>query len=303
MADPDGSLVSVVVPTYYRNDALPQTIQSVREQTYPRVEIVVVDDSGEANAAPVIEDDDDVEYLALPENRGANGARTAGAERATGRYVHFLDDDDRMYESKLERQMAAMERDDDVGVVYTGIEKLQGEIDRPKSRARGDVLERALRFELWPCMTSTMLIDRDVLDDLLPLADREAANDLEFMIQLAQRTRFDYVDEALLYKQIGDDSSLGYSLAAAEGRFGIVADYRDLYDRFPPSVRERALANAYETKANLLLRQRTWSPDAIRAFVAHYRHAGGGVKPALKLGASLLGRPGMRVVRYVGHRL
>jgi len=55
-------LVSVIVPTYYRNDRLRDTIGSVEAQTYDPIETIVVDDSGEAHARPVA-DEFDVRYL------------------------------------------------------------------------------------------------------------------------------------------------------------------------------------------------------------------------------------------------
>lgn len=296
-------LVSVIIPTYYRNDVLTEAIRSVLGQSYRPIEIVVVDDSGVGHARPVVTEFDDVRYVALAAHRGANAARTEGARRARGQYVHFLDDDDRMYEAKLERQVRVFELSPEVGVVYTGVEKTDGQINLPDPSARGDVLERALMFEMWPCMTSTMLIDGRVLDEVLPLSDRPAATDLELMIQLAQLTTFEFVDAPLLYKRI-DHSSLGASIAAVAGRKDIIEAYEALYAAHPDRVRKTALANTYETEGELLLQKQGWSPGAIRSFVKHaYWMPNAKLKSISKVVAACFGQPGWTVATRLNRSL
>ena len=59
-----------------------------------------------------------VQYVRLPENRGASGARNAGIQRATGKYVALLDDDDEFLTHKLMVQVPLLEANPEVGVVY-----------------------------------------------------------------------------------------------------------------------------------------------------------------------------------------
>jgi glycosyltransferase involved in cell wall biosynthesis len=109
-------LVSVVIPTYYRNDGLRRAIESALSQTYDPVEVIVVDDSGERYAEPVAREYD-VTYIAHEENLGGNPARNTGIKAASGEYIQLLDDDDRLLPEKLERQIPALEADPSVGVV------------------------------------------------------------------------------------------------------------------------------------------------------------------------------------------
>jgi len=170
----DAPLVSVVIPTYYRNDRLRGAIESVADQDQP-TEIIVVDDSGEGHAAPVVEAFD-LTYLALDRNRGSNPARTMGAERASGAFVQFLDDDDRLLPGKLARQVDLLESME-AGVAYCGMTYEDGQTVLPDPAVRGDVLDAALAFAMSPCVTSTMLTDREVLDEVLPLPDRPGGDD------------------------------------------------------------------------------------------------------------------------------
>ncbi|WP_049996574.1 glycosyltransferase family 2 protein [Halococcus sediminicola] len=289
MVDP---LVSVVIPTYYRNDRLREAIESVVSQTQP-TELVVVDDSGEGHAKPVV-DEYDLTYVALNSNVGSNPARSVGAERASGEYVQFLDDDDRLLPTKLADQVALLERTG-ASVVYCGMTYEDGTTILPDPAARGDVLARALEFSLSPCVTSTMLVARDALSRVLPLPDRPGGDDLGLMIDLAREHEFEYVDEALVDRAVIEDSR-GKSPGLIRGRKEIIHEYDDLYDDFPPRVRANALANTDKLEARMALREQRWSLRAVRSFALACYHAPS-LRTAIPLFASLFGQVGMNAMQ------
>jgi glycosyltransferase involved in cell wall biosynthesis len=240
--------VSVVIPTYYRNEALRRAVDSALRAG--AAEVIVVDDSGEGHARPAVADLP-VEYVALEENRGGNPARQAGIERATGDAVQLLDDDDRLHPAKLDRQCPQL--GGGIGVSYTGMEFEGADPRLPAPGARGDVLRRALAFDLSPCVTSTMLIDRELLVDLLPLADRPGADDLGLMIRLARHTGFEFVDEVLVTRGVETDSR-GASMGVVEGRRAILEEFAGLYDRYP-AARRRAAADTARLAGEIRLRE------------------------------------------------
>jgi glycosyltransferase involved in cell wall biosynthesis len=294
IASDDPPLVSVVIPTYYRNDRLPGTIESAAAQNHP-TEILVVDDSGEGHAESVVADHD-VTYVELDSNIGSNPARTVGAERASGEFVQFLDDDDRLLPTKLTRQIDLLERTG-AGVAYCGMTYENGTTILPDSTVQGDVLDRALEFAMSPCVTSTMLIERSVLDDVLPLPDRPGGDDLGMMIDLARRTEFEYVDDALVRRGVIEDSR-GKSAGLIRGRMEIIREYDDLYRERPSSVRANALANTHRLEGRMELREARWSLATVRSFALACYHAPS-LRTAIPLGASLFGRPGMDAMQRV----
>ena len=296
--DRSDPLVSVVIPTYYRNDRLRGAIESALEQDHP-TEIVVVDDSGESHARPVV-DEYDVTYVELDDNVGSNPARTVGAERASGEFVQFLDDDDRLLPKKLSRQVALLERTG-AGVAYCGMTYENGQTVLPDPDVRGDVLDRALEFSMSPCVTSTMLIARDALEPVLPLPDRPGGDDLGLMIDLARITNFEFVDESLVTRAV-IEGSRGKSAGLIRGRKEIIREYDDLYEESPPSVRANALSNTYRLEGRMQLREAQWSPRAIRSFARACYHAPS-VRTAIPLCASLFGRRGMNAMQRVYHRV
>jgi glycosyltransferase involved in cell wall biosynthesis len=87
-------LVSVVIPCYNSARYLAETIESVRLQTYPRIEIIVVDD-GSTDETAKIARSRGVRYIHQT-NRGISAARNTGILHSQGKYVLFLDHDDRL---------------------------------------------------------------------------------------------------------------------------------------------------------------------------------------------------------------
>jgi glycosyltransferase involved in cell wall biosynthesis len=296
MTSPDDHrpLVSVVIPTYYRNDRLRGAIESVTAQSHP-TEIIVVDDSGEGHARPVTEEDD-VTYVELSSNLGSNPARTVGAEHAAGEFVQFLDDDDRLLDGKFSRQVPLLERSG-VGVAYCGMTYESGTTVLPDSTVQGDVLDRALEFSMSPCVTSTMLITRDALEEVLPLPDRPGGDDLGMMIDLARITEFEYVDDALVRRGV-IEGSRGKSAGLIRGRKEIIREYDDLYREFPSSVRANALANTHRLEGRMGLREARWSISTVQSFALAFSHAPS-IRTAIPLVASLFGRPGMNAMQRV----
>lgn len=293
----DRATASIIIPTYYRNDLLQSAIESALTQEYEPIEVIVVDDSGERYAKPVVDDYEGITYIALDENLGENPARDVGLDSASGRYVQFLDDDDLLREDKIRLQEQHL--DDQTGVVYSGMQYHEsGQVILPESDVKGDVLERALEFRMWPpCFTSAMLIDRDVLEQIRPLKFH-GAGDTTFMIGLAQRTQFEFVDEPLVEKRHGD--SLGFSLENVRNKKQLLNVYEDLYDQFPES-RRSAKAHSFYQEGRIRLSESVWSPRAIAAFArAVYYSPSDRTEYARDFVGSFGGQPGLRAAGLAG---
>ncbi|WP_254768927.1 glycosyltransferase family A protein [Salinilacihabitans rarus] len=101
---------SVVVPTYNRAAVLPRAIDSVLEQTFRDFELVVVDDGSTDETDAVVDDyaDDRVTLLSHETNRGPSAARNSGIDAAEGEFVSFLDSDDELKPTFLERSIETL---------------------------------------------------------------------------------------------------------------------------------------------------------------------------------------------------
>ena len=291
---PERPLVSTVITTYYRNELLREAIQSALDLRYDPIEIIVVDDSGEAHARPVVEEFDDVVYVPLERNRGIDAARNVGLDHVSGEYVQFLDDDDRLCENKIEAQLPLFE--ESVGVVHSGHRVID----------RGDVLEYALRTRVSPSICS-LLIRRAELEQVRPLPDNRGRADVDILvIELGLLTEFEFVPEPLV--EIRLESGKEYSLKdypmGVESRRLLLERYRDLYDEFPRDVREEVLTKINRADAYHLIRSRWWSPKAIKSLAWLTIHdPKDRTTHVLALIAALLGRPIVVVGSRVYHGL
>jgi glycosyltransferase involved in cell wall biosynthesis len=91
----DSLLVSVVTPCYNAAPFITETIASVRAQTYPAIEHIVVDDGSTDESWDIVRSyGSRITPLRLEQNRGGSYARNQGAERARGEFLLFLDADD-----------------------------------------------------------------------------------------------------------------------------------------------------------------------------------------------------------------
>ena len=99
------ALVSIIVPVYGTEVYLPACIESLRNQSYPHIEIILVDDQS-PDTCPEICDRyaqmDDRIIVIHQENKGVSGARNTGMCHASGEYIMFVDSDDEMYQNAVE---------------------------------------------------------------------------------------------------------------------------------------------------------------------------------------------------------
>ena len=293
-------LVSVIVPTYYRNERLQATLDSVVTQSHGSIEVFVVDDSGKRHAQEAVDavnaGDTDIQYIAHEENEGAHAARDTGLRHASGAYVQFLDDDDLLLAGKISRQVELLEQVEDTGAAYCGLVYEGGATHRPDPNLRGDVFEASLRFPGDPLTTSTMLIDADVLKRIRPLARKsKGADDTRMVIRLSQQTQFDFLDDVLVVSGRSANSR-GSSWGGVEGRWDIFETFSELYEDAPADIYREALAETYRLQGRRCLEDRRWSPTAIYSFGQAIRYAP--EIETLHIGeflSSFAGRPGREI--------
>lgn len=298
-------LVSTIITTYYRNELLRGAIQSALDLQYDPVEVIVVDDSGQENARPVVEEFEEVLYVPLEHNEGVDAARNAGLERASGEYVQFLDDDDRLCAHKIETQLPLF--DESVGVVHSGYRVVDNdEVRIPDGRLRGDVVEYALRTRPSPAACS-MLIRRAEIDRIRPLPDNGGRADVDILlIELGLLTEFEFVPEPLVEVRLADGKEYSlkeYPMGSTSRRL-LLERYADLYDEYPPDVRKEVLTKIHRADGYHLIRSHWWSPRAIRSLAWLTLHDGNDrLTHALALLAALFGRPSVLLGSRLYHGL
>ena len=112
--------VSIIIPAYNAESTIKCTIRSVHKQTYRDYELIIIDDGSTDRTVEIVREiADDRLKLFSYKNAGLPTARNRGIQQATGEYIAFLDADDLWTRDKLEKQVAVLETNPEVGVVYS----------------------------------------------------------------------------------------------------------------------------------------------------------------------------------------
>jgi len=292
--------ICLVITTYYRNDRLERAIQSGVDQTRELDEIIVVDGTGEAYARSVTEHFDEVDLVAMEEDRGLGGSRDEGVTASDAEYVHFLDDDDYLHQDAI-LKMEQKAKETGAGVIYSGLKWSNGHEVRPDPSVQGDVLSESLTFKMAPCLPSMMMVRRELFEQIAPTA-RLPIDDGAMKIELAQITEFEYVNEALTIRG-KTDNSLGGDPVTAEKRFEMLDYYKNLYEEQPDWVEREARSRSHLLAGTIAVQNSRWSPTAIRHFLlANYYRPRISVPHLGALIASLFGRFGWSVGMDVYNR-
>lgn len=113
--------ISIITPSYNSDQYIEETIKSVLNQTFTDWEWLITDDCSKDNTAEIISkyEDSRIKFIVLEQNSGAGVARNNALERATGRFITFLDSDDYWYPEFLEKMLIFMKKND-AELAYSG---------------------------------------------------------------------------------------------------------------------------------------------------------------------------------------
>ena len=118
--------VSVVMPVYNSEKYVKDAIESILQQTYKDLEIIVINDCSKDKSAEVIKqiEDDRIVFVNNEENKGFLYGLNLGISLAKGEYIARLDDDDIAYPTRIEKQVKFLDQHKDVVLLGTGIDYL-----------------------------------------------------------------------------------------------------------------------------------------------------------------------------------
>ena len=168
-------LVSIIVPVYNVEKYIVETMESVRSQTYPDWELLLVEDGSTDGTVAAIEaylgktEEKRIRLIRQPSNMGAAKARNKGLQEAVGRYIAYLDADDLWVPEKLAKEIAFME-EKGAAFAFTGYEfadengKGLGRVVKvPETLTYKEALKNTTIFTT-TVMFDTTKIDKDLLE-------------------------------------------------------------------------------------------------------------------------------------------
>ena len=146
--------VSVIVPAYNAMKYLPESLDSILAQTYRDFEVIIVNDGSTDNVIEWASQLTDPRVkLVSQENQGSAKARNTGLNHARGEYIAFLDADDLWDATKLAKQVEVLERNPEVGLVYTWVERIN-----ERGISFGKPFTVNLEGEIWAKLTEKNVI-------------------------------------------------------------------------------------------------------------------------------------------------
>jgi glycosyltransferase involved in cell wall biosynthesis len=163
--------VSAIIPTYNRKRYVQLAIDSALTQTYPNLEVIVVDDgSTDGTEAALAGYAEKIRYI-KQENQGESVARNVGIYASQGEYIALLDSDDLWKPDKVERQLEFLQNNPDIGLVscHVGVINEHGTVVtggpvHPEQKSDRVSLENLVLDS--PVHASTILLHRQSLDDV-----------------------------------------------------------------------------------------------------------------------------------------
>ena len=208
-------LVSILVPVFNGENYLEETLDSLCRQTYPQIEIIVINDGSTDGSKAVVNhflNDHRVKYYEQP-NGGVSSARNKGIIVSSGEYIALCDCDDVWNPYKAEKQVSFLNDHTDAGLVYSNfsIMNAEGRIIESNpipSPAQGKCF-RSLYLENTICASSAMW--RRFINDNILMFDEEihTTEDCDLWLRIASQSKIGYLDENLVhYRLHGQNSSL-----------------------------------------------------------------------------------------------
>ena len=222
-------LVSVIIPTYNRFKYVLNAIDSVKRQTYPNIEIIVVNDN--STQPQYREYNWDIRIIHLPQNSKeifgyacAGFVRNQGIKIANGKYIAFLDDDDIFFPNKIDLQLKRMNNGNyriscSDGLIGNGIYDVQKSYKKYNGEFYFKTLKnwynsRSTYFkddfpDVWDLdflkyhncvITSSVLVEKSVLDEIGNFKEiPNSKEDYELWLRILAVTNCAYLKDDILF--------------------------------------------------------------------------------------------------------
>jgi len=205
-------LVSVIIPTYNRPAFLPQAIESVLDQTYRDIELIVVDDGSENDGQGTL----DVlkPYMsqltyAYQENQGIGAAVNKGLSLANGEFIQRLDDDDMLAREKVEKCVDVFQANPEIGLVATGYHVIDESGNRIRTLMPVHYPKKATLFFMLMAIISAqaaVMVRRSCHDVVGMYRTDILSEDYEMWLRIAERYEIGTIDEPLTFYRRHNDN-------------------------------------------------------------------------------------------------
>ncbi|MBN2018002.1 MAG: glycosyltransferase [Candidatus Cloacimonetes bacterium] len=227
--------VSVVIPTYNCADYITEAVDSVLNQTYKEIEVVVIDDGSTDQTKHILSVYNDKIMYLYQENHGVAVARNKGIEVSNGDYISFLDSDNKWLPDLLADSVAILENKPDIGLVHSGKIRINenGDVIEDHSQKKGikhlsgyiykNLLLRKANFNLSSVVVRMKCIEEVGMFDVN--LSKIGCEDRDFFIRIAKKYKIQYINKPLYLGRFRESSMSANYTNMMRGRYYIVDKY------------------------------------------------------------------------------
>lgn len=227
-------LVSVIIPFYSNVDWLKEAVDSVLQQTYPNLELILINDGSKEDTSKFLKCYNNKLIYIEKENGGPASARNEGINRASGEYIAFLDSDDIWVKEKVQKQVEFMQKNKYVwshtGYIRFGenINSSIVNVDWFKNNTFPVVISSC------PIATPCVMLQTSILkeDSSLRFAtDMRAGEDTYFWLRLSMKYELGCIEQALTKVRMrGKNSALSaYAQLSAKAQLYLHIKQENLF--------------------------------------------------------------------------
>lgn len=208
-------LVSVVIPVYNAEKYIKESLESILNQTYAKLEIIVCNDGSTDKSVNIVQQykDNRIKIMDAPQNAGISSTLNRGVRACTGKYIAIMDADDWSYPERIEKQVQLMENNPDV-VLSSGDmdmcdEKMVYKTTRKYPLTDKEIRKVLLKYD--PIVHAACIWRRDALlkTTLYPLYVKNTCHDYCVIFQIAEYGKFQNLPISLIKCRIRDNSVTG----------------------------------------------------------------------------------------------
>lgn len=260
-------LVSVIIPTYKGADKIGRAVESVLNQSYPHLEIIVVDDNGAgtpeqlatgANLAKY-KDRGNVFYLVHEVNKNGSAARNTGIRKSNGDYLCFLDDDDVFLPDKTWIQVKKLQSvSDDYGMVFGAVDEVVSSdtVWHHPAAFEGDFLYQYLTGKL-PACSSSVMITKQAMQTVKEWDESfKRHQDWEFFARVADAFKVTYVSETCVKKYKYDANLPKDGEVTEKYRMHFLEKMKPIIEKYEPKKVRRILDHHYVEVGKVYLKNK-----------------------------------------------
>ena len=253
------SLISVIIPIYNKETYLKKCINSVINQTYKTLEIILINDGSSDNSLLICEDflkKDERITIINQNNQGVSKARNNGLNKAKGEWVCFLDADDYLDSSCFE-DLIKYSLNDNIDVIQFGLRKWQGNNYLGERRNNNYLIchtfeELLNSLTLTPVSACLHLVKKSLLDTNKIIFDEDMSygEDMLFMYKVFMCAKSIVLTDKVLYNQVLSDNSLTRSSVS----YKQLKNNLDFSNRLIEYAKEKEQLTVFNKELNSMLK-------------------------------------------------